>query len=129
MVSKIGSMEAGRELDALVAEKVMGLKNIREEEGLFGTMTLYGEQEIPGEFGRLTAKGLPRYSTDIAAAWGVVEKIRSTKLGCFFLNWDRISDMWAAGFDGNVGKYEIQQEIAPHAICLAALKAIGQEST
>ena len=100
-------MKAGRELDALVAEKVMGLT---EEDWIAGPT------------------GLPRpYSTDIAAAWEVVEKLRGTHRPFLlshdfqdgFMKWPVV----IVGF-GAVVVHEGQYG-APHAICLAALKAVG----
>lgn len=74
--------EAGRELDALIAEKVMGGKAFPARqptrEGSYGTREYDLTQEpvfdwIPPS-GILSE--LPEFSTDIAAAWLVVEKMR-----------------------------------------------------
>lgn len=94
-----------REIDALVADHVMGLS------GPWGATFLGG-------------KPLPHYSTDIAAAWEVVEKVGDIKLegyrcvdGCF---------RWCVTtFD--LDDIEIRADTAPMAICLAALKAKGVE--
>lgn len=64
----------------------------------------------------------PRYSTQIEHAWRVVEKMRGA--------WDVSLTEWAEGWcctlDAETPR-EIwaQAETAPHAICLAALKAVG----
>jgi hypothetical protein len=55
-------LPAGRELDALVAERVLGL---RIDDAWF--------QHPDGR--RVSSDGLPHYSTDIAAAWQVVDKL------------------------------------------------------
>lgn len=78
---------------------------------------------------------LPNYSTDIAAAWEVVEKIKvlpergMRKFGGrntpeFVLVWD--VDHWYVDFDGQgtVPPIHAEGETAPLAICLAALKAV-----
>lgn len=110
-------MEAGRELDALVAEKVMGEKND-------GTLEAW----------------VPRYSLDIAEALKVVEHLNDTlnpKLwtGDFWLKFD--GGQWEAGWSFSIkndeGSYEIRiangySDTASHAICLAALKAVGVEA-
>lgn len=60
----IETLPAGRELDAIVAEKVMGWCR--------------GSEASSGEWQRhdgMLAE-LPKFSTDIAAAWQVVEKLR-----------------------------------------------------
>jgi hypothetical protein len=66
----------------------------------------------------------PNYSTDIAAAWLVVEKLRGA--------WDISSGAtsWVAHLSVSEGPWSdrhaaAEAEAAPHAICLAALKAIG----
>ena len=108
-------MRAGRELDALVAEKVMGLA--------------------------------APYSTDIAAAWLVVEHMHARldpaaqgahqllTLMCV----GHYRDCWAASFDfeltddwheaDRIGAYPFaaRAETAPLAICLAALRTVGVE--
>jgi hypothetical protein len=70
---------AGRELDALVAEKVMGWSRKTGVDG-------WDDMWPPGENGnierRVTAPGfggLPHYSTDVAAAWKVVEKLHQSR--------------------------------------------------
>lgn len=76
---QIDEIEAGGELDAFVAEKVMGWKH-----GSFGRYKVWN---LPSG-GQLTDFGLPEYSTDIAKAWQTVEKLekqgflfRITRLG------------------------------------------------
>lgn len=115
-------MDAGRELDALVAEKVMGLE-VKPYEKLKGS-------DIPEYFGTLWVPSadqnrgtpyqqwlpLPHYSTSIAAAWEVVEKLKDDD---FHL--EEHGTHWKAGF----GPRWRGAETAPHAICLAALEAIG----
>ena len=78
---------------------------------------------------------LPHYSTDIAAAWQVVEKMETE-------GWDVVvyhggegstCDMSERSDDDDLGGYVYTQEVgdcgisAPHAICLAALRAKGVE--
>ena len=75
-----------RELDALVAEKVMGCKIVKFEnlydeiEFVCGCVEDKGYVHFPhGSLGLDdeldTSRLLPKYSTDIAAAWQVVEKM------------------------------------------------------
>lgn len=109
-------MKPGRELDALVAEKVMGWKDIR-----FGD-----ETSVSGSVGfGLPVSGHPRrafppYSTDIAAAWAVVEELELP----FEIHSDDWHSRWDARFNLDRGEW-CQASTAPHAICLAALKAMG----
>jgi hypothetical protein len=121
-------MKAGRELDAQVAEKVMGLQVVRNKKGgwSIGEPDYYDDAGISCLF-----NPLPEYSTDIAAAWKVVEHLMQTghtlNLDC----WVR-SDIYVGPmFEATIGRAGIVQGVAgsneaPLAICLAALKAVGQ---
>ena len=141
-------LPAGRELDALVAEKVMGWKRRRIVEcypGMVGvplddprlddywwTSDNRPTNEIArdegggavgecNECGKVYGAGSP--STDIAAAWTVVEKLR----GCD--QWPEIGATgrsWYCEFEGEPGVIvEGFGDTAPLAICRAALKAVG----
>ena len=108
-------MTPGRELDALVAEKVMEWKV--DYIPRFGAAVLVGG---------LSGIACPPYSTDIGAAWEVVEKVP------YALCLMRVDGKWRAQF-WEFGKYtsrpqgEADAPTAPHAICLAALRALGVE--
>ncbi len=72
--------------------------------------------------------GCPAYSTEIAAAWQVVEKLKS-QLWMLSLH-DHGGGQWFAGFAEHDGRYMTNREAAcriadsaPLAICLAALEA------
>lgn len=101
-------MKPGRELDALIAEKVMGM-NVQHG-------------RVWSQEGKcLRETDLPSYSTDIAAAWEVVEKL---KLGLL-----PDGDKWIAGQADRAGLETSNLcwgDTAPHAICLAALNAVSQ---
>jgi len=113
-------LQAGRELDALIAEKAM-----KESEfphrwiGANDKTCIYcGHQEWEDEADKSCV--IPSYSSDIAAAWLVAEKIgahdavtitRQTN-GC------RLSKQWSAS-----AFFEMAEaETAPLAICRLALK-------
>lgn len=125
----IDAMPAGRELDALVAEKVMGWTACDANEAY--PRWMHGD---PGdefaEAGRgrgcaplTTAWRVPysRYSTDIAAAWEVVEKVRGDR--DVWLQWDSETSIWGCQFFS--GGHECFADTAPLAICRAALKAVS----
>ena len=97
---EIMMMKAGRELDALVAEKVMGFPV------KIGDIT--GEP-YHAQFGY----SMPNYSTDIAAAWEVLEKFTDV-------------DLEKAGDNYRVTINAFAQADAHHvslAICRAAIAA------
>jgi hypothetical protein len=117
-------MKPGRELDALIAEKVMGLFTNGEP-----------------DFG-YTYETIPPYSTDIAAAWEVVEKMVSRMgygdlhflwEGPIFKPEDKYltaegyplgTTCWYIRLENAGRRHIICAPTAPHAICLAALRAL-----
>lgn len=115
-------LKSGRDLDALVAEKVMGWR-------LLGNGTAYKDETIvPIDY------VLKNYSTDIAAAWGVVEYLdRATVITRLNSEWcsvelgpRRLEPGDPVEKYGNMGP-TAKANTAPLAICLAALKAVGVE--
>lgn len=114
-------MEPGRELDALVAEKVFGYTLDYEFADLnFGGAPCVKElRDQYDEWGLL-----PPYSVDMSDAWRVLE---------YMLEHAYTSTVWMClpGVtcrieSGGIVMAQIEARTAPHAICLAALKAIGQ---
>lgn len=119
--------EQFRSIDALVATQVMGLS---PEESI-GVEQVEVWHRMKGKVRESGWNPVyPPYSTDIAAAWQVVEKVRSdTKTdnpGCFTIQehdkgweagWGTYVDYEGFGFD-----LSVVADAAPLAICLAALK-------
>lgn len=127
-------MKPGRELDALIAEKVFGWSwskekhRVADPEGwsvrnllippncdwILSTYDLepgMNSVNIP----------VPSYSTDIAAAWKVVEKLREKDMD---LQLHSFRTCVRAYFDDlEWSEYE-EANTAAHAICLAVLKAV-----
>jgi hypothetical protein len=112
---KLTNMEAGRALDAFVAETVMGWSREQQEIGL-----------PPGLYGDENFQPFPRYSTSIADAWEVVSKLDGewTIEGQEEVGW--ISSFYSStgGIDAIVIRESSSAITAPHAICLTALKAM-----
>lgn len=102
-------MKSGRELDALVAEKVMGWSSAKIESADFYT----------DEAGA-TRHDIPSYSADFNAAGEVVDKVNRE----FRLSNKRNEGGWWAYFNDE-SYFASKGDTAPHAICLAALKAVG----
>ena len=90
-----------RELDAKVAEKLFG------EEWTHMTRDYVWSD-------------IPEYSTDIKAAWLVVEKLREEYEPIKIIVWDKAVHVFI-GMDERVF---VDAPTAPEAICLAALKAV-----
>jgi hypothetical protein len=112
-----------REIDALVAEKVMGELRPSEKSGDHP----YDDLDIsPGGYWfRLpNLFWSPRpFSEDIALAWKVVEKMKLT------VGYSVGTAMWCCSdsLDINAAEFLESSKSAPLAICLAALKAKGIE--
>lgn len=109
-----------RKLDALVAEKVMGWTEIRLSEHeiftksghIFAVETCFiGKSSILSD-----PKGkiyrVPSYSTDIAAAWTVIDKI-----GKEGHPWEPFKGMF---------QNDPELETLPYRICIAALNSVGE---
>lgn len=133
----IDRLEEGSELDALVAEKVMGAQWVPYT-WYDGSAKLYlleqGGKPPKGddfdllEDGRIVGWNMPEYSSDMAAAWRVVEYIWKTKQMMIELErsygMDGTSKGWSCRFGGfDDGVYALADTM-PLAICRAALKAV-----
>ncbi len=132
-------MKAGRELDALIAEKVMGWtrnqwKGMLEKTDfcvLCGITCRAGNHpRIEHDFCR-TGKSIvaPEYSTSIADAWLVVEKMQSNAWAANVLTHeadDNMCEFWKLN-DLNFPVCVNHQASVPLAICLAALKAVEEK--
>lgn len=130
-------MKPGRELDALVAEKVMGWKHETDSEnrdrcnGEFktrcGSCGALGHGNCYG-YGRgsiqVPCDCTPYYSHNIETAFEIVEKIAPACNGEFRLERDE-SGQWECEIGYHVADACYPRiakgETAPHAICLAAL--------
>lgn len=109
-------MDVSRELDALIAEKVFGYTLDYEFAEITGAPNVKELRDQCDEWGLL-----PHYSTDIAAAWLIVEKFGDFEIG---LTAQGVSVCLGGGEYSWAGEYDGRTE-PTHAICLAALKAIG----
>lgn len=110
-------MNAGRELDALVAEKVFGWE-VDWAVPTYPTVDMKRISDDPVAVGLRTGS-IPPYSTDIAAAWQVGESL-SAKGHWFEIRRRPDGGYWAAFGEG----MSAEADTAPLAICLAALKAV-----
>lgn len=114
-----------REIDKLIAEKVMGWRVFKTTEEWQKAGSPTGQKITVLD--QTPKFEIPHYSTDIAAAWQVVEKMHSD--GNHVQVWrNKNNNFWRASMrfeHGKWGKYFTQANTAPLAICLAALKAIG----
>jgi len=129
----------GRELDALVAEKIFGMTfDVGNGPCPMTQFVHYVEQQFDVaktnsgvELHTLLLKKekllmqIPHYSTDISAAWEVVEKtklLENYAMGIFQGEWT-IAEEFSCVVQGIIA----QAATAPYAICLAALKLCGEK--
>lgn len=133
-------LQPGRELDALIAEHVMGFRREKAPKDYYGEhggTDVLVPLDVDHQNWHYPPKGripltffVPDYSTELTAAWQVWEKMRT---------WRTPSPMPAvvalktpaesgAAFVCAVmtdSMYYGHADTAPHAICLAALEAVG----
>jgi hypothetical protein len=117
-------MNPGRELDALIAEKVMGwriLKKLTIPPKPLDEADPCGLPPGVSDDGKTAWVSIPHYSADIADAWQVVEKLLAQGFGVEILS---DQGQWSVQF-WNLGRQTEYGDSAPHAICLAALKVVG----
>ena len=131
-------MKAGRELDALIAEKVMGTPKYWS---VWFACSHYGNfngldqaqayaEKIQGDFKAhvLPYSDEPNYSTSIEAAWEVVERLVSTpgpNGDHHSVRVDYSGDAVVVIDENKDWQVSAIASTAPHAICLAALRAKG----
>lgn len=121
-------MNAGCELDILVAEKVMGHK---VHKTVWGKQQQYyeyslGKPDYYDDAGESKLfNPLPSYSEDISAAWEVVEHLQGRHPANTFRLDQDYEGLWHCTFTC-MGSTVTEHNggSAPHAVCLAALKAI-----
>lgn len=119
------------ELNALVAERVMNLRNVR----LFMDSNMFVYDDIRTYAINIHGKEtityqpvpIPNYANDIAAAWQVAEKLRLVVRPTVTGQWCAAVLFSGSGRAGcsTVEETYAEARTAARAICLAALKAVG----
>lgn len=107
-----------RELDAMVAEKVMGWSNEEAQNALDCSIGSIAACQLAN-------RDLPEYSTDISAAWSVVEEMRSRGFGISLDDHEDELEFWFLSNPTSlpVGFSGVDKTVA-RAICLAALETV-----
>lgn len=137
---EVEAMPAGRYMDALIAERVMGLTNIRPgwaDRCGYGGTTIYEHGDKPDYieseklapcllFGDESSETeLPGYSDDIAAAWQVIGHFEAGNAEIHLTKWVDNAPNWLAGIEGFAAGVSAAAwacaDTAPLAICRAAL--------
>jgi hypothetical protein len=116
----VKDLQAGPELDALVATQVVGWSGV--------TVHAWATTGIPPGEGGLRGVEIPRYSTDLAAAWEVVEFLRKEgfDFDCFCSS-TKLQEGWSeAVFTDQIDSVQAKAETLPLAICRAALLVVSE---
>ncbi len=120
-------MQAGRDLDALIAEMMGWTWDEKTAHSPTGSRN--------DNRGKYEWWWLPKYSSDMAAAWEVVEHVRkySGRNAFSLFGPSDESEAWFCGFERKwhgrqfENIYDLEAgDTAAHAICLAAIKAIKE---
>lgn len=130
-----------RQLDTQVAEQVFGIQKIFQPYTVksassslyFGNPfdLVYIPSGKPPRTHMIDAVAVPSYSTDIAAAMQVVEKMRECYPQIWFTCGFAGDDKWMAGFEWantSDGSVSVIAESLPQAICEAALQVTKEQS-
>ena len=119
------AMQAGRELDALVAEKVMGWIDVKKQSiaNAFGQHVLDDYVGQPG-IGATLPVLVPRYSTMIQEAWKVADRLRGETQFVAVISGKGPQGVqpWICKVNREGSFLEERADTAALAICLAALK-------
>lgn len=123
---QIDAMEAGIEMDRLIAEMIFNYQRATNKHGLSGYMW-DEENDTPATKetwgGHYIATTWPAYSTDIAAAWQVVEKINALLKNAYTTVRGQ-TDGWVCEISWYEADLSSVASSAPLAICRAALKSV-----
>ena len=118
---EIINMPAGFEMDSLIAVSVLGMELVKNDGDAGGEFWI-------GNFGltlgQMPKRDLPQFSTDISAAWDVVEKFQGTAV--------RITKAYGMGgvvYWVRIGDIDVCAPTAPLAICRAAYLAMTVNET
>jgi len=115
-------LEPGREMDALIAERVIG------EPFIDPMYKYFGEPECCPHCGRYCGYDC-HYSTDDDAAWRVVRAMMEKGIGRVSIQQMVIDGSWEVifGLSCRSNRGLGCENSFPHAVCLAALMALGVE--
>lgn len=122
-------MKPGRELDALIATKVMGFEHVRktnpfdyfnEEKGKLHDWIFLPDNIV---------KILPNYSTDIASSWLVVDKLEEKRIAISFTklpnhDFTEWTCIVTAKFPDKPG-HLWESDSFQYSVCIVALHAVG----
>lgn len=110
------NITAGRDTNAMVAHYVFGMMIDKTNWGEWVVNPVY--KDIFGRSSGATGWEPKRYSTNIALAWEIMERLKESKP---ILNYDPLARKWYVRFNGGES---YSADTAPLAICTAALQHV-----
>lgn len=129
---EILEMKPGRELDAMVAEKVIGLECYPShkawmQSGMPHIQYWSGAVQYPAYWNEAHEEALsvPDYSTDICAVWEVVDKLKICITPQSIGAPEEYAYMVEYENEPAVKRIQIFSSTAPEAICKVALSAVS----
>lgn len=137
-LDRVPAREAGPELDAEIAEKVMGYFWLPWRDGFDRDDGCYrrdGKWLCDGIWAPHGPPGpyhgpIPQFSTEVSAAWSVVEKMQAERGFYTCIQWSQLPKRHQhRGWRAEFGIYGEDASTAPLAICLAALRALSSLSS
>ena len=130
--------EPGAAMDVYVLRALYGVKRVYEMEGRpwseGAPYPYYIPSGKPWRTHRIDAQPVPRFSTSIAAAWTIVERLGDLGACCVSVDREQIAGhvmvdvkvVWTGPNVGDHGNtFRAAAETAPLAICVGALKAVS----
>ena len=114
-------MDAGIDLNILVAGQLGWTRLRRVQPDYMPVAQAFGFPPGADDY----ETGLPDYSREIGAAWRIVQAMEDKFLRLYL---EEFSDGWYAAFAATQAERAKRKDVAgtaPHAICLAFLKATG----
>jgi hypothetical protein len=119
-------MPTGRDLDAIVAEKVMGWLDVKKQSIANGQHVMDDYVGLP-QAGAPQPVLVPRYSTMIQEAWKVADRLRGETQFVAVISGKGPQGVqpWICKVNREGSFLEERADTAPLAICLAALKGLG----
>lgn len=118
------SMDAGRELDALVAEKVMGFVRLDIGAEVLVPSGLNLDSVVWPPRGQIEFdRFVPSYSTTLELAWLIIETLGG-EVGVSSPGGSGDCFASVGEHAGNLRRFRTAKTV-PHAICLAALEHVG----
>ena len=117
---EVSELEAGRELDALIVQRIIGAKVVWQD----GEPCWAHIHRDPRIYPPSSRVPVPPFSTEMAAAWSIIEHLTGKGWWVRIEHVEPVHRLADERWTVNLGEYEGDGPTAPLAICRAALRAM-----